>query len=124
MTVGVQGRVAASADRKSVKIEFNHEGKPATFAIPAEFAGQVAVGILGAAAICARKTPFEQGQPQNKLAFVQANGVALSEAETPGVVCLTFAFGATELSIGLSREALRPLGTALLADSADKGHPQ
>jgi hypothetical protein len=121
MSKDLNVRVAPSADRKSVRIDISHEGKRIPFSIPAESAGQLAVAILGVAAVCAKKPPFSQGKPQNKLAFVQANGVALSEAETPGVVCLTFAFGATELSIGLSREALRPLGTALLADSADKG---
>jgi hypothetical protein len=80
--------------------------------------------------VCARKSksganPFARERDPSQEVFVQASGVALSDPPgKPDLIAMTFAFGQTQLNIGLSRKVLQPLGTALLAASADLSSPQ
>ena len=103
---------------------------PVSMTFTPEDAGKIVVGLLGTIIACAQRTkstaqPFSEGNMQQQLAFVQANGVALQDVtDTPDVIALCFQFGQTQVGIGLPRAALRPLGTALLAASADPSRPQ
>lgn len=103
--------------------------KPISLNIPTDVIDQMVVGLLGISVACAQlnpptQPPFSGGNDQPELAFVQANGVAQDVTDRPDVVALTFLFGQTQVDIGMSREALQPLGSALLAATADRSQPQ
>jgi len=62
MSNNINVQVAASADGKTVKLQMTHDGKPFSFAIPAEFAGTFAVGLLAAAINCGQKVGVPKDQ--------------------------------------------------------------
>jgi hypothetical protein len=131
MNTPTQFEFQASEDGKHViftATEKNQE--PVSLSIPPDFIGQFVVGLLDSAIACAQldkstAQPFSGENEQQELTFVQANGVALQDVtDRPDVVAVTFLFGQTRVAIGLNRAALQPLGTALLAASADQARPQ
>jgi hypothetical protein len=101
-----------------------------SLSIPCHAVGEMVVGLLGTSIACARldsSAPqgFSGVDEQSEGSFALANGIALQDVtDRPDVVALTFLFGRTQLAIGLSRVALQPLGSALLAASADSSKPQ
>ena len=121
-----QSRIDAklSSDGKSIVLAITAQGTRAFTSLPVDAIGSFVVGLLGAAIESARKGgqpvhPFSTEKDQPSLShYVQANGVALCDTDKPDVIGLSFAFGTTLLNIGLSREALKPLGSALLALTA------
>jgi hypothetical protein len=131
MKIPTQFQFKAARDGKYVIFTATQEKqKPISLSIPPEFIGQMVAGLLGTSAACARLSkstaqPFSGQNTQQKQAFALANGVALQDVtDRPDVVALCFAFGETQVAIGLSRAALQPLGSALLAASADSSKPQ
>ena len=96
-----------------------------TAKISAKDAGHFVTGILTMSVDCAKKTgEFAKLKlketEQKKLLYVSAHEVAVADAivAADGVV-LVFAIGATELSIGIQKDALAELGSAFLTLSAD-----
>jgi hypothetical protein len=123
--------VSTSADGKFAIVDVTETGKrPTQTRLPVEAIAPLIVGLLGAARSCASKTksdgnPFEKEIGPAQELYVQANGVGLSDPpEKPELIAMTFDFGQTRLNIALSREILQPLGTALLAATADKTRSQ
>jgi hypothetical protein len=121
----------ASRDGKYVIFKATQSNeKPIALSIPIDVIGQMAVGLLGSAAACAHldkssAPPFAGKNEQQQSAYVLANGVALQDVtDRPDAVALTLLFGRTHLAVGLSRAALQPLGSALMAASADQARPQ
>ncbi len=105
-------------------------GEPVSLSIPCDAVGQMVVGLLGTVTACAQldsSAPkgFAGVGEESEGAFALANGIALQDVtERPDVVALTFLFGRTQVAIGLSRVALQPLGSALLAATANSSKPQ
>ncbi len=96
-----------------------------TAKISARDAGHFVTGILGASVECANKTgklaklKLKETE-QKKLVYVSAHEVAVADAIVAAdAVVLVFAIGATELSIGIQKDALAELGSAFLTLSAD-----
>ncbi len=93
--------------------------------ISAKDAGHFFTGILTMSVDCAKKTgEFAnlklKEADQKKLQYVSAHEVAVADAiEAADAVVLVFAIGATELSIGIQKDALAELGSAILTLSAD-----
>ncbi|WP_156928559.1 hypothetical protein [Bradyrhizobium sp. th.b2] len=115
-------QIRLSPDGKIVVLSATKDNKPVTLNFPAEVIGEIVIGLLGAAA--ARATtppPIKVGQmPADHC--VMAGGVGLSDIpERPDAFAITFGFGQTLLSIGLSRKALGPVGKGMMAASADHG---
>ena len=104
--------------------------EPISLSIPCDFIGQMVVGLLGTSVACAQlnnstSKGFSGVGEQSEGAFALANGIALQDVtDRPDVVALTFLFGQAQVAIGLSRVALQPLGSALLAATADLSKPQ
>ncbi len=100
-----------------------------TVKISAKGAGHLATGILGTSVDCAMKTrefaklKLKEAE-QRKLQYVLAHEVAVADAiEATNAVVLVFAIGATELSIGIQKDALAELGAAILTLSASSKQP-
>jgi len=93
--------------------------------ISARGAGHFVTGILGTSVDCAKKTgEFAnlklKEADQKKLVYVSAHEVAVADAiGAADAVVLVFAIGATELSIGIQKDALAELGSTILTLSAD-----
>jgi hypothetical protein len=123
-------QIKTSADGKSVVLETSSPNEqPTSLTFPTDGIGALVVGLLGAAIVGAQKTgspapQFAQAGSQPRLTYAQANGVALCDTDKPNVIGLVFAFGSTQLGIGLPREALQGFGSALLATTADSSRPQ
>ncbi|UGY23076.1 hypothetical protein HU675_0034735 [Bradyrhizobium septentrionale] len=93
---------------------------PVALNIPTDIIGEVVVGLLGAAAACSSAPPPIGAGQTPELPYVMAGGFALSDiSDRPDAFALTFGFGQTLLSIGLSRKALGHLGKGMMAASAD-----
>jgi hypothetical protein len=122
--------IKTSSDGKSVIVNIAETSKDQIhISLPIDTIGAFVVGLLAAATECARKSgatenPFEQAGAPSQMPYAQARGVALTDTEKPDVLGLVLAFGSTQRGVGLPREALRPLGTALLAATADAGRMQ
>jgi hypothetical protein len=101
-----------------------------SLSIPCDVIGRMVVGLLSTSTACAlldnsTSQGFSGVDEQSEGAFALANGIALQDVtDKPDVVALTFLFGQTQVAIGLSRVALQPLGSALLAATADSSKPQ
>jgi len=101
-----------------------------SLSIPCDVIGQMVVGLLSTSTACAlldnsTSQGFSGVAEQSEGPFALANGIALQDVtDRPDVVALTFLFGQTQVAIGLSRVALQPLGSALLAATADSSKPQ
>jgi hypothetical protein len=126
-----QFELEASSDGKFVILTAGQaDREPVCLDIPRDFIGQMVVGLLGSSVACAQldsSAPkgFSGVSEESEGAFALANGIALQDVtDRPDVVALTFLFGQTQVAIGLSRVALQPLGSALLAASADSSRPQ
>jgi len=97
--------------------------------ISARGAGHFVTGILATSVDCAKKTgEFAnlklKEADQKKLQFVLAHEFAVADAiEAADAVVLVFAIGATELSIGIEKDALAELGSAILTLSASSKRP-
>ncbi len=96
-----------------------------TAKISAKDVGHFVTGILGTSVDCAKKTgelaklKLKETE-QKKLVYVLAHEVAVADAiDAADAVVLVFAIGATELSIGIQKDALAELGSAFLTLSAD-----
>ncbi len=100
-----------------------------TVKISAKGAGHLVTGILGTSVDCAKKTgEFTKlnlkEADQKKLQYVLAHEFAVADAiEAADAVVLVFAIGATELSIGIQKDALAELGSAILTLSASSKQP-
>jgi hypothetical protein len=122
--------VKASQDGKSVGLTITQsDGKVAAAKLAAEKIGTLVLALLAAGVDCAGRggpvaAPPAQGSSPQRLPYVKAKGVALVESDTPDVIGIVFAIGSTELNLGLPRAALKPLGTAILALTADQKRPQ
>ncbi len=112
-----------------LKIQFNFTEPPQqseiTAKISAKDAGNFVTGILATSVNCAKKTgelaklKLKETE-QKKLVYVSAHEVAVTDAiDAADAVVLVFAIGATELSIGIHKDALAKLGSAFLTLSAD-----
>jgi hypothetical protein len=130
-TIPTQFEFKTARDGKSVTFTATPaNGKPISIGLPIDVIANMVTGLLGSAQACAQVNkpsaqPFSTAKSQGKLAFAQSNGVALQDiTDKPDVIALCFAFGETEIAIGLHRTALQPLGTALMAASADSSRPQ
>ncbi|MCP2207745.1 hypothetical protein [Bradyrhizobium diazoefficiens] len=120
----VDFRITPSQDRRSVILSAKRGQKQELLAFPVEVIGQLAAGLLGAAAVCGKSAPIAVGQTPGEV-YAMAGSVGLSDIpERPNAFAITFSFGPTMFAIGLSREALKPLGTAMMAASADNKTPQ
>ena len=96
-----------------------------TAKISAKDAGHFVTGILTMSVDCAKKTgklaklKLKETEQKN-LVYVSAHQVAVTDAiDAADAVVLVFAIGATELSIGIHKDALAKLGSAFLTLSAD-----
>ena len=130
-TIPTQFDFKAAQDGKSITFTATQLGrKPVSLVFPIEDIGGLVAAFLGSARTCAQLSkstaqPFAAAIGQSGLAFAQANAAAIQEMpDTPELVALCFAFGDVALAIGLDRTALQPLGTALMATSADSSKPQ
>ena len=97
--------------------------------ISARGAGHFVTGILRTSVDCAKKTgelaklKLKETE-QKKLLYVSAHEVAVADAIVAAdAVVLVFAIGATELSIGIQKDALAELGSAFLTLSASSKQP-
>lgn len=128
MEVETQFEFTASEDGNSVILKATKRNQePVSVSIPVDIVGQMVVGLLGASMTCAQMSaqPALAENDRPEFAFIQATGVAVQDVtDRPDVVALTLLFGQTQVDIGLSREALRPLGAALLAATADRSQLQ
>ena len=100
-----------------------------TAKISAKAVGRFVTGILGTSVDCAKKTgelaklKLKETE-QKKLLYVSAHEFAVADAiEAADAVVLVFAIGATELSIGIQKDALAELGSAFLTLSASSKQP-
>ncbi|MDE2329607.1 MAG: hypothetical protein KGK16_02285 [Bradyrhizobium sp.] len=125
-----QFELEASRDGKFVIFTAGQtDQEPISLSIPCEVIGEMVVGLLSTSTVCAQLNDsasqgFSGVAEQSEGAFALANGIALQDVtDRPDVVALTFLFGQTQVAIGLSRVALQPLGSALLAATADKSKP-
>ena len=130
-TIPTQFAFTPSSDGKAVVFTMTQaNANPVSIGFPIDVIGGLVAGLLGASMACARLNqqdaqPFSAAKNNAKLAFAESNGVAVQEIpDKPDVVALCFAFGGTEIAIGINRAALQPLGTALMATSADRSQPQ
>lgn len=120
----VDFRITPSHDRKNVILSTKGGRKQELLAFPVEVIGQLAAGLLGAAAVCGKSAPIAVGQTPGEVCAM-AGAVGLSDIpDRPNAFAITFSFGPTMFTVGLSREALQPLGTAMMAASADHKTPQ
>jgi hypothetical protein len=128
MEVEKQFEFTASEDGNSVILKATKRNEePVSVSIPVDVVGQIVVGLLGASMACAQMSeqPAFAENDRPEFAFIQATGVAVQDVtDRPDVVALTLLFGQTQVDVGLSREALQPLGAALLAATADRSQLQ
>jgi hypothetical protein len=122
--------IKSSKDGKSATVAITHaDGSQSSMTLPVDVIGTVIIGLMGAATDCAIKTgltasKFALPEGQTQIAYARATGVALGDTDTPDVTAFVLLFGQTQVGVGLHRSALRPLGTALMAATADLGKPQ
>lgn len=112
-------RFKPSQDGESVVLTVNQGQQEVRLGFPVEMVGKMAAGLLGTAAACGGGVAIAVGQKPADV-YVMACGVGSSDVPNrPDAFALTFGFGQTQLSGGLSRQAFSPLGTAMMAASAD-----
>jgi hypothetical protein len=124
-------QVKAMADGRALVLEVARPNqKPISLKIAAESIGGLVAGFLSGAIACAQKTGVSptqalEGAQRADIKYVTANGLLIREsAERSDAIGLVLQFGLAHIGVALSREALKPLGSALLATSAKKGLPQ
>ncbi len=118
--------IQPSDDGLNIQLNLTEPPQRAIIAkIDANDTGHFVTGLLGACVDCAKKTgelaklKLKETE-QNKLVYVSAHEVAVADAIVAAdAVVLVFAIGATELSIGIHKDALAKLGSAFLTLSAD-----
>ncbi|MCP4701929.1 MAG: hypothetical protein GY862_34480 [Gammaproteobacteria bacterium] len=120
--------VAMGPDGK-LRIEMAADGEnKGGFTTEPDKAGFLAAQILECARIAHEKSPhsvLQDGtQKESQWPTLQATKVALGPCHMPGHESLIVQFGQAVLGIALPSEALRSLGEALIALSADPGKPQ
>lgn len=112
-------------DGSAVVITITQPGAEGVSAsVPVGDLGYFVAGLMGEAVECARTSGdfarlSEKENGPLDLKYVAANDVAVAQADQPDLAVLIFAFGASEISIGIRRADLKQLGAALLTLSAD-----
>ena len=101
------------------------DGSKVTLLIPPQGIETMVVGLLGESADLSKaKLPTFAELPDLSI-YAMARGVGAQDVtDRQNAFALSFLFGRTRLAIGLSKDALPQLGSALLAASADTSRAQ